>query len=393
MRLLIAAIACLCIATACKSAKRSGLESVDIPQTDVRDQFRIGFCWAYGTAALIESFYKMHTGNELDLSEEAIGFYLLAHQMQAMTKFATSPTDPLLEDPKQPHEGATFLDPRVQTDAIRLLQEHGVVPESVWSMKFSSDDSGPHVKKLLREAVAKRTVRERRYGGNLPDDVTVNEMIDLMVNSGAFASRPPERFEVNGQSISARDYLTQFIGFNTNDWGIIESEHPDDYRKIIAGTKRALARGLSVPFEFPPVDEHLDGSTYHATEADAAQFRTFSIFDTHIVTITDFVNKGGKPGVLPIDQAQRELEKPPEELDYLVLKNSWGPIEPDDRYKATLGYLKYIANGVIKDSDRYYLGVRAQDRGTLKVFVPKDIAADPFGEEPINPKVALPASH
>gem|GEM_PF-4690133 len=36
----------------------SSLQSVAIPQTDVRDQGRFGICWAYGTTGLIESCSK-----------------------------------------------------------------------------------------------------------------------------------------------------------------------------------------------------------------------------------------------------------------------------------------------------------------------------------------------
>jgi hypothetical protein len=383
-------LAALVLVPGCRTASDSSLESVGIAQTAVRDQFQIGFCWAYGAIALIESDHKVRTGEELSLSAEALGFYQIAHQMQGIANLATSTTDARLLDEKQPREGATFVDPKTPWDTVRLLKQHGVVPESVWSTKFKSAARVSKMKEVLREALVRRVGQKRKLGGSLPDHVSLDEVMEMMVSSGAFASRPPETFETAGGTITARDYLTRELGFNLEGWDTIETIRPDDYRKLIAGTKRALLRGLSVPFEFPVDHDHLSGTTFRADAADWAQFREFSIFRTHIVTITDFVNNGGKAGAIPLEALRTEFAKSPDELDYLILKNSWGSAPPDDRYEMTLGYLKFIANGVIRDTHRYYLGMQPENRGSLKVFVPRDIAADPFGDEPVNPKVVAP---
>jgi aminopeptidase C len=41
---------------------KSSVDSVEIPQTPVENQDRVGFCWAYAAIGLIESDLKLRTG-------------------------------------------------------------------------------------------------------------------------------------------------------------------------------------------------------------------------------------------------------------------------------------------------------------------------------------------
>ena len=74
----------------------------------------------------------------------------------------------------------------------------------------------------------------------------------------------------------------------------------------------------------------------------------------------------------------------------LVSENIFSYLANDDRPKIDLGYLKYSASAVIEDTHKYYEGIKPEPRGALRVFEPKDIAMDPFGVEPVNPKISLP---
>jgi C1A family cysteine protease len=47
----------------------SKIKTVDIPQTAVKDQNSIGFCWYYATMGLIETLMLKKTGQSVDLSE------------------------------------------------------------------------------------------------------------------------------------------------------------------------------------------------------------------------------------------------------------------------------------------------------------------------------------
>lgn len=392
MRKIIAFGVVIALAVSCKTSKNENgsgadLDSVDIPQTGIRDQGQIGFCWSYGTIALVESMVKLKSGKSIDLSEEALGFYRILHGLESMAATAVSPDDPVFNDAAKPHAGNTFLDEQWSHSAMALLDRYGVVPESVWNVKFSTEAQVRLMKSGLRAALKNRVARMRRNGGDLSDTVSFDELMAIMTTKGAFKSAPPKSFVVDGRRYSAREYLKS-LDFDPSAFDVVETKKPSDLGKLIAATKRALVRGVAVPFIYPVEFDRLKFDRFTAPEGTRAD--RFSIFDTHIVLITDFVNRGGQPGAVAADELERELAKSPDELDYLVFKNSWGPIGKDDRHKIDMGYLRYSASAVIEDTHSYYEGIQPEPRGALRVFVPKDIAADPFGVEPVNPKVSLP---
>jgi hypothetical protein len=382
----------LILAGGCKTSGNdkgagAGLDSVDIPQTGIRDQGQIGFCWSYGTIALVESMVQLKSGRSIDLSEEALGFYRILHGLESMAATTIRPDDPIFDDVTKPHAGNTFLDEQWSHSAVALLDRYGVVPENVWSVKFTTDAQVRAMKSGLRAALKSRVARMRRNGGSLSDSISRDEFLAMMTTKGAFRSAPPQSFVVDGRRYSAREYLRS-LDFDPSGFAVLETKSPSDLGALIAATKRALVRGVAVPFIYPVEFDRLKFDRF--TAPDGSRADSFSIFNTHIVLITDFVNRGGRAGAISADELGRELAKSSDELDYFIFKNSWGPIGRDNRHKIDMGYLKYSASAVIEDTHVYYEGIQPEPRGALRVFVPKDIAADPFGAEPVNPKVSLP---
>jgi hypothetical protein len=389
--LVIVIFALACMPEKARKGQTSALDTVDIPQTEVRDQGQVGFCWSYATIALVESDFKLRTGKSIDLSEEALGFYRLLHGLEKLAEVATSPDDPILKDSNRPHEGNTLFDRQWPYGSFELLKRYGVVPESVWSMKLTNGWDTADLKQKLRTGLQKRIAQKAKFGGSLPNQISTSELLSLMVDSGAFTSRPPAQFTLAGRSYTPQQYLKE-LGFDPDAFAIMETKSPEDLWPLIAATKRALARGVAVPFIYPVDFRRLKGDTF--TDQQSSRIEPpyeFSLFSTHLVLITDFVNQGGRAGAIPADQAAVELKRPPNELETFLFKNSWGPIGSDDRYRIDLSYLIFSAAGSIEDSHLYYEGTQPERRGALRVFVPKDIANDPYGDEPINSRITLPA--
>ena len=84
--LLAACVLSACGPTVENTNTQSKIDSVEIPQTPVENQNRIGFCWAYAAVGLIESDFKVRTGDTLQLSEEALGFYRMLEGLYFLTQ-------------------------------------------------------------------------------------------------------------------------------------------------------------------------------------------------------------------------------------------------------------------------------------------------------------------
>ena len=68
---------------ACRKETAADTSAVETANTSIKTQGQIGFCWAYAAVAMIESRYKQRTGKDIDLSEEALGFFHYAETLQS----------------------------------------------------------------------------------------------------------------------------------------------------------------------------------------------------------------------------------------------------------------------------------------------------------------------
>ena len=118
----------------------SKVKLANIPQSTLKHQGDIGLCWSYATVALIESDYLIRTGKEVDLSEEMLGFFRLAHNIKDYVgcniwakNEGVKPEDakcPELED--DGYAGANPVSPNeyYYQFAGDLIGRWGIVPES-----------------------------------------------------------------------------------------------------------------------------------------------------------------------------------------------------------------------------------------------------------------------
>jgi hypothetical protein len=361
----------------------SGVDSVEIPQTPVEDQFQIGFCWAYAMNGLIESDYKLRTGKSLQLSEEALGFYrmvegiydLMQHQSGLDLNYALA-TDSF--------QGWVLKSNEVP-DSFALVKKYGVVPESAWTKKFKSDAETEKMVETVRKAAA------QLLSVNFdPKSITREEIVQkILLAPGAWSSAPPTNFVVDGKAQTPMSYF-QSLDFNPDKFSSVLVNNPSDLDALIAATKRALVRGVSVPLGFPVNMDLLKGDTFSGAGQDLKDHELFFKDGGHAVLIDDFVNSNSSEGALPVSQVLTEFLRPTKDLNYFVFKNSWGK---DSKSSANDYGAGFSSSGYYKIDQDYLKGSAnltklKNFKGILEVVVPNDIALDPFGKETVNPKVA-----
>jgi hypothetical protein len=364
----------------------SQTDSVEIPQTPVENQFQIGFCWAYATIGLIESDYKVRTGQELQLSEEALGYYRMLEGLYYLSQNlpAQEILSALLDDTFQ---GWVLKSDEVP-DSFDLVRTYGIVPESAWSPKFKDPD---RVERMVR--AIRRSMAELVYASSNPRAISRAQIEKLvLLAKGGWESAPPQEFAVDGEVHTPLSYL-RAVGFQPDQFESVVTSRPSDVNRVIAAAKRALVRGYSVPLGFPVNFDRLDADTFSGKEVDLLNGDNFFRDGGHAVLVDDFVNLGGRQGALPLQDLQQEFLRPASELAYLVFKNSWG-IDAETNESGSL--ISGSSDGYYKMDKEYLVGsanlaVRPEFEGILEVVVPKDIAEDPFGYEAVNPAVALPA--
>ncbi len=319
MQIMLVAIVSL---TACGRGSQptsSSVETVDIAQTGVKDQGAFQNCWAYASTGLIESMYKMRTSRDIDLSEEALLFYRIAGHLLLLTQ--ENPTHAKLKEAMAPISANDFQNFAVTSygdepnSAMTIIEKFGVVPESVWSMKVSSSTEVFAMIDAIKEALLSLSLVK----GNTP--ITVEEILmQVMVAPGGFPSMPPSNFQFDGKLVSSQEFATSILNFDPKGMVSLAASDASGYERLIRGVKLALARGINVPIEFPEDRTRLNDYTY----GDERGRGDFIFHGRHVVLVTDFVNKGGKLGYVPLDVLNAEVSRPGADLDYLYAKNSWG---------------------------------------------------------------------
>lgn len=308
----------------------SSTTAVDIPQTPVKNQYAIGFCWSYAALALIESNHKLRTNQDLDLSEEALGYMRMRYEMAAVAKryrtaaIAADEVRKWLEDKSlegwfvRSHEASPV------DDAMELIDRYGLVPESAWSLKFKSRAEVNALKRAMIEP----------YMAFLNSDESIsNSALDkVMTVDGAFPEAPPSKFMFERTYYTPQEFARTYLKFQSRDYKLLQAKSAADSRAIIQATKKAMAAGFSVPVSFGVSMKNLKNGFFSAKDFEIRELDTnpeiipevLSLNGNHAVIATDFVNRGGVEGEIAPSALEQEVSKSADELQYLKLKNSWG---------------------------------------------------------------------
>ncbi len=344
---------------------QSGLDSVDIPQSSVKDQGRAGFCWAYATVGFVEQFHLDKFGKELDFSEEALAFHMIADHltMQAISVASGYTKIENLTEANLFDEGYNLKVENLETTgSFGLLSTYGVVPESEWSMKFTSEAQMAQLRRSVLEAF-KQYVTGMKKGDIKLEDIAQK----VLVGADRFPSVPPTRL-ANGAS--PRDYLMDTVKFNPEEFEAVTFRTVESYDSLVELMKQALYRKIPVPITFP-IDWTLGrkGFGFSGNPVQPLpQGYKFNRVAGHVVIITDWVNRNEKPGPLPQAELEKALQAPGEFLDYVVVKNSWGTGSGADALPK--GYHKM---------DQLYMRFALEAGEPIALLVPKGL---PFSTNP-----------
>ncbi len=101
-------------------------------------------------------------------------------------------------------------DANPERDAMELIDDHGLVPESQWSFKFQSRATAQRFKSTLITAFRDVLASNRIINTDVLDQV--------LTTRGVFPSKPPIEVDANGTKIPAKEYASRILNFNSRDY-------------------------------------------------------------------------------------------------------------------------------------------------------------------------------
>lgn len=342
----------LAIASGCRSGQKTSdaeTEAVFTANTSVKSQGQIGFCWAYAAVGMIEADFKKRTGRDIDLSEEAIGFFHFAEQLKANmdsnllkneTKFSI-------------HEG-NFVQGSSKSvgskSGFALIERWGLIPESQWTEKFSTSDETSEKMRAIKQGFY--ALQNKLKGKQT--SVQLNQIFSLLTSTeftspAPFISQPPvDGFDNGSGKMNAVKYAQDVIGFRASDYYDVWVEGAQSrpaLESTLQRVKATLASGnvvgitISMPSD-AEWNQRIVGTRF------VGRGQPYTVAGGHVMIVTDFRNSGGTFG--PSQSVNQELAKSLDSGFQLKLKNSWGSqtgrnefgqIVKTGMYDMDLGYL------------------------------------------------------
>lgn len=361
---LLCSVSILTLSLSCKPflEQKAAPKAVALQNTEVEDQGSIGFCWAYALTGLLESLALRNSGVSLNLSEEAIGYVRMGNEVIETVFKAKNMEDLIARIKRMSLEGfamgqvanAQGLETLPGGGAIQkapggtqLVTSVGVWPESAFAYKFPSETIGeqalqalglPEGAKVSAGKAATRAIKMRflnvaKSSGIgkvkvMPGDTLAKAVLVSKTHivgdetSFGFPEVPPDTFAFNNVTYTPMDFLRKVVGVDLAKFKTYLAWNPASLDYYLQLTKIYLAAKVPVPFAFQVNHGRKKGNIFSG--GPAFDPKRDKWVGGHAVLLTDFVNKGSKPGALSPQSLCAELRKPGSEVDYLVFKNSWG---------------------------------------------------------------------
>jgi hypothetical protein len=302
----------------------SANKAVTIPATTVKDQGMVGFCWSYAAMGILEGQYKKETGQDLDLSEEYLGFWKIAELLAFVSQInepnrsqtITERIKFLLEQNSATLEGSSFVEQGKKSYPFMLqalIQKYGVMPQAAFTRKFNNDQTTQNqywieILQRWNQSISARTTPMT------PQEIAT----EILAGSAMFPKAPPHSFQLKGTSMTAQQFyqtlnlpLHEHVGFITRS--------RTDYDHLIQGIKLTLAKGQGA-FLIVPFTSSMN--TAAGVFGTGAGWENTLSQGGHAMIAVDYRNKGGTLGRSMSPEA--ETDKHPRELEEIVVKNSWG---------------------------------------------------------------------
>jgi hypothetical protein len=303
-------------------------------------------------------------GVVLDLSEEYLGFYRIAEHIMSIVQTKLTPEAILAEVSCQRFQGLHIMksSDRQRRGGFELVEAYGIVPDEVYKVKFETEEQRTNtflgIKKRIGELVAIKD----------PAKITMDDIAGFVITGAVdlagkpienqeipsnFSHLPPREFSFAGRQWTPQSFYKDYVKVRLDHFEKLNFASESDFPKMINLIKKALASGYSVPFGFGVDRNHLfldSGETVFSGGKRQTEMAGYSgpanPYDSpvdhlkglecepkdireyqqgrHAVLITDFENVGGTGKELDPYELNDALAQSAFDLDYLVIKNSWG---------------------------------------------------------------------
>jgi len=189
-----------------KSVKAKDVEFTEITNikaSKIKSQDRAGTCWDYATSSFVETEAMRLGKKEFDLSEMFTVRYDYVTKAEYYIKV---------------HGKANFSAGGQAHDMMRVIKEHGVVPENIYHGINYGDTIHRHgelldgLKGFLKGV--NKVSDQKMTTAWLP---AVNGILD------AYLGKKIEKFNYNGKTYTPKEFLNQEIGVNPDDYVEITS--------------------------------------------------------------------------------------------------------------------------------------------------------------------------
>ena len=166
-----------------------------IATTPVKNQFRTGTCWSFGSSSFLESELIRRGKGQHDLSEMFVVRHIYPRKAKNYVRL----------------HGKTNLGAgSLAQDAIYVAQQHGVVPEEVYSGLFVGQSKHNHgemdtILKGILDAIIKQSKLSKVWP----------QAIDAVLD--VYLGQVPQTFTYQGQQYTAKS-LAQQLEINANDY-------------------------------------------------------------------------------------------------------------------------------------------------------------------------------
>ncbi|MGK5089798.1 hypothetical protein WDW86_19785 [Bdellovibrionota bacterium FG-2] len=312
-----------------QSALAAPIAGIAVSHTPPKDQGGVGFCWSYSVNGLMEGEFLKRTGKPVNLSEEYLGFYgmyqRLLENLPILYSLGRNDAPVTGLDRKMmipirkyiiklllaPSEGAPNL-----TEPLKLLNQYGAVPESVFFEKFPKSKGS--LEERLGNFVAEKLLLKSQVE-------TYQNNTEMLFNDFAavFGAKPPkvtDTFVFLRKIYTPLTFVSNYLKFRASDYVEIEVKR-DTQAHALAIIKRSLEDRSAVELAFRIFEENYD------TAKSTGRFEDDSCPNGLCTSLA------GGHAVLIVNSEYDPVSEFP--LSALIVKNSWAKTGVDENGEAT----------------------------------------------------------